>query len=87
MMKNGLRVSSVLFIHHTGEPFIGDPRNALIRALHGAEEMGFSFKTGMELEFFLFNTLTLYGKPILEAPQDSAGYFDHADEKSAGGSA
>jgi glutamine synthetase len=63
-----------------GEPFIGDPRNALIRALHAAEAMGFEFKTGMELEFFLFY-VDAYGKPVLDAPQDTAGYFDHADEK------
>jgi glutamine synthetase len=68
-------------VHTTmGEPFIGDPRNALIRALHIAEEMNFVFKTGMELEFFLFYT-DAYGKPVITAPQDNAGYFDHAEEK------
>ncbi|MEO1286404.1 MAG: type I glutamate--ammonia ligase [Chloroflexota bacterium] len=64
-----------------GEPFIGDPRNALIRALESASEMNLTFKTGMELEFFLFYT-DAYGKPVIDAPQDGAGYFDHADEKS-----
>jgi len=63
-----------------GEPFIGDPRYALIRALEAAQEMGFVFKTGLELEFFLFYT-DAYGKPVLDAPQDTAGYFDHADER------
>lgn len=68
-------------VHTTqGEPFIGDPRNALTRALQAAEDMGFVFKTGMELEFFLFYT-DAYGTPVLTAPQDKAGYFDHADEK------
>jgi glutamine synthetase len=58
-----------------GEPFIGDPRNALQRALKQAEEMGFLFKTGMELEFFLLRTDTqnhVISKPTL----DEAGYFD-----------
>lgn len=63
-----------------GDPFNGDPRNALIRALQVAEEMGLVFKTGIELEFFLFYT-DAFGKPVIDAPQDGAGYFDHADEK------
>ena len=37
-----------------GTPFIGDPRAALIRVLDQAHEMGYSFKVGVELEFFLF---------------------------------
>lgn len=69
-------------VHTTqGEPFIGDPRNALIRILKQAEDMGFVFKTGMELEFFLFHT-DAYGNPVLEAPQDNAGYFDMIEESS-----
>lgn len=64
-----------------GEPFIGDPRNVLLRALKHAEEMGFIFKTGMELEFFLFRT-DANGKPLLHMPQDQAGYFDVTDERS-----
>lgn len=53
-----------------GEPFIGDPRNVLIRVLKQAEELGFTYKTGIELEFFLFRS----GLPL--APQDNASYFD-----------
>lgn len=64
----------------TGEPFIGDPRHALIRAIEAAEEMNLVFKTGIELEFFLFYTDS-YGKPVIDAPQDSAGYFDHTDNQ------
>jgi glutamine synthetase len=62
-----------------GEPFIGDPRNVLIRALKHAEEMGYVFKTGMELEFFLFQT-DANGKPVLQTPHDHAGYFDVPSE-------
>ncbi len=58
-----------------GEPFIGDPRNALIKALRQAEEMGFSYKTGMELEFFLFKTQD--ERPIQPlTPFDNSSYFD-----------
>lgn len=67
-------------VHNThGEPFIGDPRNALIRALRQAEDMGFVFYTGMELEFFLFYTDS-FGNPVLDAPQDHSGYFDNSEE-------
>src|SRR3972149_1358415 len=59
----------------TGEPFSGDPRHILKRALAEAVKMGFEYYTGPELEFFLFKphpdgTLT----PLV--PHDQAGYFD-----------
>lgn len=75
------RTARIICTVHTthGEPFIGDPRSALMRVLSQSEDMGYSFKTGMELEFFLFGT-DERGKPILDTPQDDAGYFDHADE-------
>ena len=58
-----------------GEPFIGDPRNALIKALRQAEEMGFTYKTGMELEFFLFRTHD--ERPLQPlTPFDNSSYFD-----------
>ncbi|MDX2160696.1 MAG: type I glutamate--ammonia ligase [bacterium] len=65
-----------------GDPFIGDPRNVLIRLLKEAEEMGYVFKTGMELEFFLFKqgNGTL---PVSFKPYDEASYFDMADDTSA----
>ncbi|QPC80788.1 glutamine synthetase [Phototrophicus methaneseepsis] len=62
-----------------GEPFKGDPRYALQRAISAAEEMGFRYMTGMELEFFMFYTDD-YGKPVLDAPQDNAAYFDLSNE-------
>lgn len=63
-----------------GEPFIGDPRMALIRTLEQAREMGFQYKTGMELEFFLFR-MDENNRPLLDAPHDHdyAGYFDIPD--------
>jgi len=63
----------------TGDPFIGDPRSLMIKALDQAEEMGYSFKTGMELEFFLF-PLDKKGRPIIGSNQDIAGYFDIPDD-------
>ena len=58
-----------------GDPFIGDPRNLLSKALEQARDMGFSFKTGMELEYFLF-PLAADGEPQIATTRDIAGYFD-----------
>ena len=58
-----------------GEPFIGDPRSLLIRVLEQARDMNLRFKTGMELEFFLF-PLDQDGHPLIAANNDIAGYFD-----------
>jgi glutamine synthetase len=58
-----------------GEPFIGDPRMALVKVLKQAAEMGFSYKTGMELEFFLFKQQNGNGVIPL-TPHDQASYFD-----------
>ena len=52
-----------------GDPFIGDPRNLLIKVLDQAREMRFNFKTGMELEFFLF-PLNENGEPQVASNQD-----------------
>ena len=58
-----------------GNPFVGDPRHVLKRALKRAEEMGFdAFNIGPELEFFLFQT-DEEGKPTTKT-NDEAGYFD-----------
>lgn len=76
------RTARLICTVHTpgGDPFIGDPRNALLKVLAQAEDEGFTFKTGIELEFFLFYTDD-YGNPVLKSPYDRAGYFDHTDEK------
>lgn len=57
-----------------GEPFAGDPREVLRRVLREAADMGFTFLTGPEPEFFLFKR-DAQGHPSLE-PHDQAGYFD-----------
>jgi len=58
-----------------GEPFIGDPRTALINVLKQAEKMGFAYKTGVELEFFLFHRHAENGILPL-TPHDEVSYFD-----------
>lgn len=57
-----------------GTPFIGDPRNALRRAIAEAEEMGYSMNVGPEAEFFLFH-VDSEGRPTTQT-HDRAGYFD-----------
>ncbi|AHY46403.1 GlnA: glutamine synthetase, type I [Rubrobacter radiotolerans] len=55
-----------------GDPYVGDPRYVLKRALQRAEEMGFDkFYVGPELEFFYFKD----DSSALE-PLDRGSYFD-----------
>ncbi len=58
-----------------GEPFMGDPRTVLKEALARAAAKGFSFKTGMELEFFLFQH-SASSEPETQWPHDEVSYFD-----------
>jgi len=64
-----------------GEPFLGDPRYILGLALREAEEMGFRFYVGPEMEFYLF-------KPDGVAapaphPHDEGSYFDISTDLAA----
>ncbi|KQC14794.1 MAG: type I glutamate--ammonia ligase [Methanothrix sp.] len=56
-----------------GEPFEGDPRYVLKRAVKKAEEMGYTMNVGPELEFFLFK---MENGRATTNPHDFAGYFD-----------
>lgn len=56
------------------QPFAGDPRYVLKRALAEAEEMGLTFRVGAECEFFLFH-LDENGMPTTLS-HENAGYFD-----------
>jgi len=58
-----------------GQRFDGAPRTALAKVLEEAAEMGFEYRVGPELEFFLFGTDET-GAPIPGATNDEAGYFD-----------
>jgi glutamine synthetase len=54
-----------------GDPYVGDPRHILRRALERAKEMGFdNFFCGPELEFFYFKDSSG------TEPLDYGGYFD-----------
>jgi glutamine synthetase len=64
-----------------GEPFAGDPRYALRRAIARAEEMGYTYNCGPELEFFLFKK---DGElPTTPVPHDVGGYFDFSPKDEA----
>ena len=57
-----------------GEPFEGDPRYILKRAIREAETMGYTFEVGPECEFFLFNTDENALPTTIT--HEKAGYFD-----------
>lgn len=63
-----------------GERFEGAPRTALQRVLDEAAELGFEYRVGPELEFFLFGTDDK-GIPIPGATHDEAGYFDASADR------
>lgn len=56
-----------------GEPFPGDPRQILRRAVEAASELGYTYNCGPELEFFLLQKRNETLRPV---PHDVAGYFD-----------
>lgn len=61
-----------------GELFAGDPRAALANVLHEAAELGYEYKLGPEIEFFLL-------KPdeagrLVPSLSDRGGYFDFSTE-------
>ncbi len=64
-----------------GLPFAGDPRTVLRRVLTRANEKGFIFNTGPELEFFLFKKDGEF--PTQPVPHDVGGYFDFSPRDEA----
>ena len=58
-----------------GKPFEGDPRHILKKVLKEAEELGYKYYVGPELEFFLFK-IDDAGKATTKT-HDTAGYFDY----------
>ncbi len=58
-----------------GQPFLGDPRAVLGNVLKKAEQMGFQYFAGPELEFFLLQQ-DAAGGVIPPRPVDRASYFD-----------
>ncbi len=65
-----------------GKPFEGDPRYILRKALKEAEELGFEYMVGPELEFFLFKPRE--AGEVIPVPHDAAGYFDFSPRDLAG---
>ena len=57
-----------------GEPFEGDPRFILRKALRELRGEGLTYNTGPELEFFLFRTDEASRTKVV--PHDMGGYFD-----------
>ncbi len=58
-----------------GSPSFADPRYVLKRSLKKAAELGFTFYTHPEVEFYLFKQPIVPGFP--PEPVDQSGYFDH----------
>jgi glutamine synthetase len=58
-----------------GTASYADPRHVLKRTLARASELGFSFYTHPEIEFFLFRKPPVPGE--VPEPIDMGGYFDH----------
>ena len=59
-----------------GTPSCADPRHVLKRTLAKAADLGFTFYTHPEIEFFLFKDLPGDGQP--PEPVDPGGYFDQS---------
>ncbi len=64
-----------------GEPASADPRNVLKRSLARAADMGFTFYTHPEIEFYLFKQDFAPG--VEPVPVDTGGYFDHVPRGTA----
>jgi glutamine synthetase len=64
-----------------GAPFAGDPRTVLRRVVARAQERGYLFNTGPELEFFLFKKDGEF--PTQPVPHDVGGYFDFSPRDEA----
>ena len=58
-----------------GSPSYADPRFVLKRALDKASDLGFTFYTHPEIEFYLFKQPMKPGR--VPTPVDQSGYFDH----------
>src|SRR6478672_900211 len=58
-----------------GSPSFADPRHVLQRALGKASDLGFTFYTHPEIEFYLLKAGFKPGES--PEPVDQAGYFDH----------
>ena len=65
-------------VHPDGTPFEADTRQLLKRTVRDAADLGYTFRFGTEMEFYLFR-LDEAGEPTT-VPFDTAGYMDVAPE-------
>jgi glutamine synthetase len=74
---DGKKSARIICDVHTpdGEPFEGDPRSILKKALSEADKMGYVYNTGPEVEFYL---LKKEDGRITTVPHDIGGYFDYS---------
>lgn len=61
-----------------GSPSFADPRYVLKRALARTSDLGFTFYTHPEIEFFLLKDKPVDGS--VPTPADNSGYFDHTPQ-------
>ena len=75
-------IARIICWAHTpdGEPYPGDPRGALRRAVEQARAMGFDYRCGPEVEFFLLRRDD--GGTVGPLQNDRAGYFDFSTDQS-----
>ncbi|MBR7744035.1 type I glutamate--ammonia ligase [Phycicoccus sp. BSK3Z-2] len=64
-----------------GSPSLADPRHVLQRTLSRASDLGFTFYTHPEIEFFLLKQGWVPGAS--PEPIDTSGYFDHTPHGSS----
>ncbi|MFN2451568.1 MAG: glutamine synthetase family protein, partial [Candidatus Dormibacteria bacterium] len=63
-----------------GEPYPGDPRGALRRATDTARRLGYEYRVGPEIEFFLLERDAAGAAHPLRG--DRGGYFDYSTDRS-----
>ena len=68
-----------------GAAFEADPRQALKHVLAEVTELGYEYRVGIEVEFFVFEDPEAVGKGIRPlAPVDRSGYFEMQEARAAG---
>jgi glutamine synthetase len=63
-----------------GEPYPGDPRGALRRAIEHAARLGFEYRVGPEIEFFILERDP--SGALVPSAHDRSSYFDFSTDRS-----
>ncbi len=61
-----------------GEPYQGDPRGVLRRAVEHAERLGFEYRVGPEVEFFILERIA--DGSLVPTRNDRSSYFDFSSD-------